>query len=186
MIRLATECLIQLFKDEVLAHAVLVPPSEMFEVKRTPSLILQGPTLKENKARRTQARCITRDVPTLSYQSRRAPGLYHLDFDMVVTTAQTSALLDFQEKLARLFLSHKMIVVGDHGHLDLEEQTPLGGLKRPNLSNLRQSIGRCRIMDCPVFDGQVETGKLIRDRQFKFAGVGISETRHYQPGGILD
>jgi len=37
---------------------------------------------------------------------------------------------------------------------------PVGGLKRVNLSDLRQASGRCRIEDCPVYDGRFQSGRL--------------------------
>lgn len=54
-------------------------------------------------------------------------------------------------------------MVGDHGTLNLTELVSLGGLKRVNLSNLRQASGRCRIEDCPVFDGRVIIGPLVKE-----------------------
>jgi hypothetical protein len=66
------------------------------------------------------------------------------------------------------------------GTLNLTELTPLGGLKRVNLSNLRQASGRARIEDCPVYDGIVREGKLIRDRTFQYTG-GVDETVTHEP-----
>jgi len=70
--------------------------------------------------------------------------------------------------------------VEDRGTLNITELVPLGGLRRVNLSDLRQSSGRCRIEDCPVYDGLVETGPLIRDRKFEFRD-GVEEDRTYTP-----
>jgi hypothetical protein len=39
-----------------LDDAVLVLPDDVFEVQHTPSIILQGPKLSENKLRRSQSR----------------------------------------------------------------------------------------------------------------------------------
>ena len=56
----------------------------------------------------------------------------------------------------------------------------LGGLARVNLSNLRQSSGRIRIESCPVYDGDLRDGRLIRDRTFQFHG-DVTEQRTIQP-----
>ena len=179
-IRLATEALIRLFKREVHDSAVLVSADDVFEVKRTPSVILQGPMIKENGTRRTLARFIEKDVPNLAFEECKAPRLYHLDFGVIVTTDNEADLLEFQEKMARLYQTNPVIEVGAGGSLNLTELTPVGGLRRVNLSNLRQASGLARIEDCPVFDGQVRQGKLIRDRVFDFQG-GLEETRIFQP-----
>lgn len=179
-VRSATEALIRLFKREVHENAVLVAADDLFEVTRTPSVILQGPMIKENGARRTQARLIEKDVPGLSFEECRAPRLYHLDFGVVVTTDNEADLLEFQEKIARLYQTNPVIEVGAEGSLNLTELTPVGGLRRVNLSNLRQASGLARIEDCPVYDGQVRQGKLIRDRVFDFQD-GVQETRTFEP-----
>ncbi len=49
---------------------------------------------------------------------------------------------------------------------------PLGGLKRVNLSNLRQASGRCRIEDCPIYDGRVSTGKLATGLKIELEHIG--------------
>ena len=64
--------------------------------------------------------------------------------------------------------------------LNLTELVPLGGLARVNLSNLRQSSGRIRIESCPVYDGDLRDGRLIRDRTFQFHG-DVTEQRTIQP-----
>ncbi len=66
------------------------------------------------------------------------------------------------------------------GSLNLTELVPLGGLARVNLSNLRQSSGRIRIESCPVYDGDLRDGRLIRDRTFQFHG-DVTEQRTIQP-----
>ncbi len=43
-----------------------------------------------------------------------------------------------------------LVAAEDRGSLNLTEIVPLGGLRRVNLPNLRQSSGRCRIENCPV------------------------------------
>lgn len=174
------EAFIRLVKREVHADAVLVAADDLFEVKRTPSVLLQGPVLTENTARRTPARILERDVPALSYEECKAPRLYHLDFDIVVTTTTEPELLEFQERIARFYQVHPVLDMSPDGALNLTELTPLGGLKRVNLSNLRQASGRARIEDCPVYDGIVREGKLIRDRTFQYTG-DIEETRTHEP-----
>ena len=72
-IRNVVEEFIRLVKREIHADAVLVSADDIFEVKRTPSVLLQGPVLTENTARRTPARFLERDVPALSYEELSSP-----------------------------------------------------------------------------------------------------------------
>jgi hypothetical protein len=46
----------------------------------------------------------------------------------------------------------------------------MGGLGRVNLTNLRQSSGRYRIEDCPIYGGEVTTGKLATGLVIELAG----------------
>lgn len=179
-IRKVVEEFIRLAKRDIHPDAVLVAADDVFEVKRTPSVLLQGPVLTENTVRRTPARFLERDVAALSFEECNAPRLYHLDFDIIVTTATEPELLEFQERVARFYQVHPVLDLSPDGTLNLTELTPLGGLKRVNLSNLRQASGRARIEDCPVYDGIVREGKLIRDRTFQYTG-GIEETRTHEP-----
>ena len=178
-IRTVTEEFIRLVKREVHGNAVLVAADDVFEVKRTPSLILQGPTLTENRRRRSQARIVERNLPDLTFEECKAPRLYHLDFDIVATTATEIELLELEEAVARLYQTHPAFFVGDEGSLNLTELVPTGGLRRVNLSNLRQASGRARVEDCPVYDGQVRHGKLICDRVFEFQGA-VEESRTFE------
>lgn len=175
LMREVVETFIRLAKSEIHASVVLVASDDMFEVSNVPSVILQGPTLMENGDRRTQAMLTRRSREELSFEQCRHPRLYHLDFDVVVTTGQEADLLDLTEKLARFYQLHPMLLVGEHGSLNITELVPLGGLKRVNLSNLRQSSGRCRIEDCPVYDGRVITGKLATGVKLEVEHTG--ETR---------
>lgn len=179
-IRKVVEEFIRLAKRDIHPDAVLVAADDVFEVKQTPSILLQGPGLTENTVRRTPARFLERDVAALSYEECNAPRLYHLDFDIIVTTATEPELLEFQERVARFYQVHPVLDMSPDGALNLTELTPLGGLKRVNLSNLRQASGRARIEDCPVYDGVVREGKLIRDRTFQYTG-GLEETRTHEP-----
>jgi hypothetical protein len=160
LIREVVEAFIRLAKAEIDESAVLVAAGDVFEVTRTPSVVLQGPTLVEDSARRTPARQVRRSQSDLTFEERRHPRLYHLEFDVIVTTGKEGELLDLTEKVARFYQLHPVLEVGDHGALNITELTPLGGLKRVNLSNLRQASGKCRIEDCPVYDGRIVSGKL--------------------------
>lgn len=160
LLREIVESFVRLVKSEVDTGAVLVASDDVFEVTRTPSVVLQGPTLTEDAARRTPAKQVRKSQGDLTFEERKYPRLYHLDFDIVVTTGKEGELLDLTEKVARFYQLHPVLEVGEHGALNLTELTPLGGLKRVNLSNLRQSSGKCRIEDCPVYDGRVVSGKL--------------------------
>lgn len=177
-ILIATETLIRLAKDEIHPNAVLVVTDDVFTVEHTPSVILQGPKLVENRLRRSRSQLFEKDVATLSYEECNFPRLYHLDFDLVVTVDREIELLEFQEQVSRFLQLNSSMTITDQGTLNLTELVPLGGLARVNLSNLRQSSGRIRIEDCPVYDGDIRNGRLIRDRTFQFDGA-VTEQRTF-------
>lgn len=160
LIREVVESFIRLAKSEIHPGVVLVCADDVFEVTNAPGAVFQGPTLSEDGDRRTPAMFTRRSEADLSYEQCRHPRLYHLDFDVIVTTGKEAELLELTEKLARFYQLHPMLAVGAHGSLAITELVPLGGVKRVNLSNLRQASGRCRIEDCPIYDGRVVTGKL--------------------------
>ena len=179
-IRPVTETLLRLAKEEIDPKVVLVASDDVFEVPKVPSVVFQGPTLTENRDRRTMALLVERSIPDLTYQKTRAPRLYHLDFDVVVTAPHEGELLDLTEKVSRFYQLFPILFLAGRGSLNLTELVPVGGLARVNLSNLRQSTGRLRIEDCPIYDGHVETGKLIRDRIFDVHGT-VQEVRRVPP-----
>jgi hypothetical protein len=160
ILREVVESFVRLAKSEIHPGAVMVCADDIFEVTDVPSVVFQGPTLSEDGDRRTPAMLTKRNEADLTFEQYRHPRLYHLDFDVIVTTGREAGLLDLTEKLARFYQLHPTLAVGEHGSLSITELVPLGGLKRVNLSNLRQSSGRCRIEDCPVYDGRVVSGKL--------------------------
>lgn len=160
-IKQVTEALIRLIRAEIESDAVLTPSDTEFEVKRTPSLLLQGPRITENFQRRSMAHYFETDEAAMTFESCRAPRMYHLDFDLVVTTKTGGELLDYTHAIARFYQAHPLLSIADEGNLNLTEETPLGGSNRVNLSNLRQASGRLRIEDCPVYNGLVKTGKLV-------------------------
>lgn len=178
-IQTATEALIRLAKQVIHPDSVLVFTDDLFEVQRTPSVILQGPKLTEDRFRRSQTRLFEKNEADLSFEECRFPRLYNLDFDLVITVDREAELLDFQESVSRLLQLNPVISVADQGELNLTELVPLGGLARVNLSNLRQSSGRLRIESCPVYDGEIRNGRLIRDRTFQFHG-DVNEDQTYQ------
>ncbi len=179
-IQTATETLIRLAKQVIHPDTVLVFSDDLFEVQCTPSVILQGPKLTEDQFRRGQAKLFEKNTADLSFEECRFPRLYHLDFDLVVTVDRESELLQFHEAVSRFLQLNPVIPIADQGELNLTELVPLGGLARVNLSNLRQSSGRLRIESCPVYDGEVRNGRLIRDRTFQFHG-GVNEEQTLQP-----
>jgi hypothetical protein len=179
-IQTATEALIWLAKQAIYPGTVLVFTDDLFEVQSTPSVILQGPKLTEDRFRRSQTRLFEKNEANLSFEECRFPRLYHLDFDLVVTVDREAGLLDFQESASRFLQLNPVISVADQGELNLTELVPLGGLTRVNLSNLRQSSGRIRIESCPVYDGEIRNGRLIRDRTFQFHG-DVNEELTLQP-----
>jgi len=151
-IRLATETLLRLLKTEIAPDAVLVAADDVFEAAQVPALLLQGPTLVEDARRRTPARWTLPDRETMTCVVGRYPRWYHLDFELVVSSSTERMLLELTGKIALLYQRVPVLAVPDLGDLPLTELTPLGGLRRVNLSNLRQASGRCRIEDCPVGD----------------------------------
>ena len=179
-IQTATETLIRLAKQAIHPDTVLVFTDDLFEVQRTPSVILQGPKLSEDRFCRSQTRLFDKNVADLSYEECRFPRLYHLDFDLVVTVDHEAELLQFHEAVSRFLQINPVIPIADQGELNLTELVPLGGLARVNLSNLRQSSGRLRIESCPVYDGEIRFGRLIRDRTFQFHG-DVTEEQTLQP-----
>jgi len=180
-VRDVVESFIRLVKAEIAAHAVLVPPDDAFEVTRLPSLVLQGPTMVEDKPRRTMATQVVKDTDALTYEERPYPRLYHLDFDVIATTAKEAELLDLTAKVVAFFAFHRELEVPPDGaKLALTELTPMGGLGRVNLTNLKQSSGRYRIEDCPVYGDEVQTGKLIRTCIFEYQGPALDEARTHE------
>lgn len=160
LIREVVETFVRLVKSEVDSGAALVSTDDMFEVTNVPSVVLQGPTFIEDGDRRTLAMLTKRNEADMTFEQCRHPRLYHLDFDVIVTTGKESELLNLTEKIARFYQLHPTLAVGEHGALNITELEPLGGLRRVNLSNLRQASGKCRIEDCPIYDGRVVSGKL--------------------------
>ncbi|MGB5232576.1 MAG: hypothetical protein WBN83_13770 [Desulfoprunum sp.] len=78
-IQTVTETLIRLAKQAIHPDTVLVFPDDLFEVQRTPGVILQGPKLTEDRFRRSQSRLFEKNVAELSFEECRFPRLYHLD-----------------------------------------------------------------------------------------------------------
>lgn len=163
-IRLTTEALIRLFQVEIDSHTVMVAADDVFEATVVPALLLQGPTLSEDSRRRTLAHWTARDQLGMTFTGGVYPRLYHLDFDLVISTGKEIDLLNLTGKVAGFFQRHPLLDVDGIGSLPLTELTPLGGMRRVNLSNLRQASGRLRVEDCPVNDATVltaENGHLV-------------------------
>jgi hypothetical protein len=163
-IRQATEALIRLLKTEIDPDAVLVASDDVFEAVQVPALLVQGPTLIEDARRRTLAHWTVRDQEQMTFVGGSYARLYHLDFDVVVSTGKACALLALIGKMALFYQQHPVLDVPNLCRLPVTELTSLGGLRRVNLSNLRQASGRLRLEDCPVGDEatlQTESGQLI-------------------------
>ncbi len=179
------ETLIRKLQADVTPHTVLVPPNEYYEIKHTPSLLVIGPKMDENRAKRVSEKIVVIDRAALTYTERNWPRFYHLDFDFVLTAGNGMELLELQESLIAFFLDNIAVAVpvtagwgpgpfgiepwgSEDGALKfyLREMVPIGGLDRPNLSNLRQASGRYRIEDVPIFDHVLEEGKLVLYRDF--------------------
>lgn len=175
ILREVVESFVRLAKSEIHPGAVLVCADDVFEVTNVPNIVLQGPTLSEDGDRRSQAMLTKRNESGLTFEQCRHPRLYHLDFDIIVTTGKEADLLDLTEKVARCYQLHPALTVGEHGLLNLTELVSLGGLKRVNLSNLRQASGRCRIEDCPIYDGRVRAGKLAASVKIEIENTGETQ-----------
>jgi hypothetical protein len=184
-IRDSVEALILKLQTDVLERAVLVPPNEYYEIKQVPSLLVIGPKMEENRAKRVSEKMVAIDRAALVYTERNWPRFYHLDFDFVLTASTGMELLELQERLIAFFLDNIAVSVplavgwglGPYGiepwgsengamKFYLIEMVPIGGLDRPNFSNLRQAAGKYRIEDVPVFDHVLEEGKIILHRDF--------------------
>ena len=175
--RQATEALIRLLKAEIDPEAVLVAADDVFETVQVPALLIQGPTLVEDARRRTPASWTLPDREAMTCVVGQHPRLYHLDFDLVVSSGTEGTLLDLTGRLARLYQRIPLLAVPELGALPLTELTPLGGMRRVNLSNLRQASGRCRIEACPVGDDAVLTtgeGRLIGTSQIEMLLGGMA------------
>ena len=86
-------------------------------------------------------------------------------------------MLSLTGQVAALYQRHPVLVVDGLGALPLTELTPLGGMRRVNLSNLRQASGRLRLEDCPVGDDATmhsESGQLVGVVRL---GVAVKGTR---------
>ncbi len=180
-IRDSIEALIKKLQAGVTPNTVLVPVNDYYEIKHTPSLLVIGPKLEENRSKRNSEKRVEVDRDNLSYTERNWPRYYHLDFDFVLTADTGAALLDLQEKGITFFLDNREIATAECA-FKLREMIPIGGLERPNLSNLRQASGRYRIEDVEVFDHDVFDGKIVLYRNFRlcdFASRRLIET--YKP-----
>jgi len=125
-IRLVTETFLRLLKTEIDPDAMLVAADDVFEVPQVPSLVVQGPTLVEDVARRTLALRIVRDTDAMTFQAGRHLRLYHLEFELVMTAGHAGDLLDLMTKMARCYQQHPVVMVPTCGALNLTEVTPLG------------------------------------------------------------
>ncbi|HOC94334.1 MAG TPA: hypothetical protein PKH33_18430 [bacterium] len=185
LIRNAAEALVRKLQADATPNTVLVPINDHYEIKQVPSLLAIGPKMEENRSKRIYEKRVETDRVSLAYSERNWPRFYHLDFDLVLTTGNGMELLDLQERLTAFFLDNISLSIpcavgwglgpygiepwgSESGDLKfyLRELVPMGGLERPNLSNLRQASGRYRIEDVPVFDHALEQGKLVVHRDF--------------------
>ena len=170
-IREVVEALIRKLQADVTPNTELVPINDYYEIKHTPSLLVIGPKLEENRAKRNSEKRVEVDRDNLSYTERNWPRYYQLDFDFVLTAANGMELLELQEKVIAFFLDNREVATAECV-FKLQEMVPLGGLERPNLSNLRQASGRYRIEDVEVFDHDVFEGKIVLYRNFRLCDFG--------------
>ena len=186
-VREVIESFIRKLKNDITADTVLISKNDLFETTRIPSLLIQGPTITENKTRRTATLAIKEyriDEETKTYEERNYPHFFHLDFDFILTTGTEEELLDLQEKIIRFFMLNPVLAVNAEDNVNLLELNPIGGLARPNLTNLRQASGKYRLEDVLVYAGDMVEGKLVTDRVFEFSEIDGTpiENRTYTEG----
>lgn len=171
----AADALIDRLRERVTPHTFLIERDDVFEVKRTPSLVLQGPDLTEHEARRSMEPVVSKDIASLTYELDQPVRFYHADFEVILTCAKQAQLFELQAKVLDMFASLSYLDLSNGPKLGITEITPMGGLKKPNLSNLRQSVGRYRIEDVPLMPGETVTGKLITTVVTEFRDEDTSE-----------
>ena len=172
MIQQTCEALVAKLRADVLPQVVIVGKGDLHEVKQTPSLLLVGPTLVLDKPKRFLLSDVVVDEPTLTYSETHEPWYYHLDFDLVLNTGAGTELLSLVQAVTGFFRANVALDVAPDARFLLTEMIPLGGLVRPNLSNLRQASGRYRIETVPVYDGYQATGPVVVDREFSVGATG--------------
>jgi len=171
-LRETVETFLRLVRSEVLSTAVIVSSDDLFEVSKSPSLVLQGPIMHEDSVRRAMVTYCDIDRDAGTYEESLSPRMYHLDFEVIATGPKEIDVLTLQQSMSRFLADHPTFDVGDYGPLNLTEVTPLGGGRRVNLSNLRQATGMCRIEDFPVWSQDVYSGALIYSRIFDYRDSG--------------
>lgn len=183
LFRAVSEQMVRLVRTGVYQKAVLIHPGDQFEVKATPSVLLVGPTVTENRHRRTLARWyepvepeVEGDPPTCRVHQH--PRLYNLDFEIVITAATGAELLEFMERVAAFWSTNTEMSIANVGSFGLTELEPLGGYHRVNLSNLRQASGKFRIEDVPaISEAATIEAFTVLTRTFQYRdGVTVDRT----------
>ncbi len=172
MIQEACNALVAKLRGGVLPQVVIVGKDDFHEIKQVPSLLLVGPALVLDKPKRFLLSDFVVDEPSLTYTETHQPWFYHLDFDLVLSTGTGVELLGLVSAVTAFLRANVALEVPPDGRFLLTELIPMGGLVRPNLSNLRQASGRCRIETVPVPDGYQATGSLITGREFVIGPLG--------------
>ena len=101
-VREVIESFIRKLQMDISPHAVLINKNDFFETTDIPSLVIQGPTITENKNRRTAALAVKEyriDEEGKTYEERNYPRFYYFDFDFILTTGTDAELRDLQEKI---------------------------------------------------------------------------------------
>jgi len=111
IVRATIEALIRKLQSDVTPNTVLVPLNDYYNIKQVPSLLVIGPKLEENRAKRVSEKIVEIDRDSLSYTQRNWPRFYHLDFDFMLTASNGMDLLDLQEKLIVFFLDNHFVQV---------------------------------------------------------------------------
>lgn len=168
-VRDVIEQFIRKLQLDVTLNTVMISKNEQFETENLPSLIVHGADILENRSRRTMTKLVVTDEPALTYQQWNHPRFYNFDFQLILTANMDSELLDLQEKIMQFFITNPVLVINAEDVVPMHEITPIGGLDRPNLSNLRQASGKYRLEDLEVYGSQIpENGRLIADRILEY------------------
>ena len=113
-----------------------MPPDDVFEVTKVPSLVVQGSVVVEDFARRCPAHLLVKQDEPEGYVERAHPRLYHLDFDLSATAGTVRGCWSCRRRWRGFFQAHTVLPVRELEALNLTLLVSLGRLRRVNPSNL--------------------------------------------------
>ncbi len=178
-VREAVEAFVLRLQSGVTPNVVLIGKNDLHETQNIPGIILQGPSVMENKSRHTPPGATKQYItnePALTHEERDYPHFFNFDFNLMITCNTHAELVDLQEKVLQFFLYNATLDVTVDDKIHLHEITPVGGLEMPNLSNLRQAVGQYRMEDVVIYNSDTPvSGKLIEDRIFEYRDYDSEE-----------